>query len=220
MASVLSTVLMVGVLAVVTRLGAPVVDPRGQEPPGVALEAEVVEAWAGLLREDLSHASQIEMLKNNELMIVGYGALNAQVRERTHRPVRVFYKTELIGGRWWLVRRQAALDVLTNQNIQRDLVCSGVRRFELIQEMKSLKSETDGIFKADVVTTGYPKMDEEDATDGLPRESRTTATESVDGEDEGDREKSVVVWRLRVWPDDQGGPAYDRVVAMRVNGGA
>jgi hypothetical protein len=34
-------------------------------------------------------------------------------------------------GEFWIVRRQEALDVLTNRNIQRDLVCRDVTKFEL-----------------------------------------------------------------------------------------
>ena len=43
------------------------------------------------------------------------------------------YQVQDIGGQAWLVRRQTALDVLTNFNVQRELVCYGVRRFELVR---------------------------------------------------------------------------------------
>ncbi len=131
-ATALSTVLMIGVLAVVADLGAPEVAAGIAEEAGAAGGDEALDAWVGLLREDLAHAHSIDASKANEVVLMGYGALDGRARERTHRPVLVLYKIERIDGRPWLIRRQAVLDVLTNQNVQRDLVCCGVTRFELI----------------------------------------------------------------------------------------
>lgn len=140
MATALSTVLMIGVMAVVADLGSAGLDSSvrqrkpletgGDPAPGIGRDA--LGAWVGLLREDLRHATEVVASRDNELTLWGYGALDSRSRERTHRPVRVRYGIETVGGRSWLVRRQSLLDALTNQNVQRDLVCGGVRRFELV----------------------------------------------------------------------------------------
>ncbi|MCY2926021.1 MAG: prepilin-type N-terminal cleavage/methylation domain-containing protein [Planctomycetota bacterium] len=130
LALTVSAMLMAGVLAVVTGLGArglaaaPHAD--GERMTGA------VDAWVRLLREDLANATASEG-SENELVLTGYAALAGPERERTHRPARVVYRLEDVAGRRWLVRRQALLDVLSNDNLQRDLVCRGVKRFSLVR---------------------------------------------------------------------------------------
>ncbi|MEI7835334.1 MAG: prepilin-type N-terminal cleavage/methylation domain-containing protein [Planctomycetota bacterium] len=130
LALMVSAILMTGVLAVVTGLGA-----RGlAAAPHAESErmTSAVDAWVRLLREDLANAKVGEG-SGNELVLTGYLALAGSERERTHRPARVVYRLEEIAGRPWLVRRQAVLDVLSNDNLQRDLVCRGVKRFALVR---------------------------------------------------------------------------------------
>ena len=128
MATVLMSLLMVGVLAVVATLGKAEIASGGQMHASVALPAEAMDAMVNLLREDLSQAGDVAV-QANELTLTGYTALGGAARESTHRPAEVAYKLEDVDGRRWLIRRQAALDVLTNRNVQRDLVCCGVTRF-------------------------------------------------------------------------------------------
>lgn len=130
MATVLMSLLMVGVLAVVATLGKAEIAAGVQAHATAALPAEAMDALVNLLREDLSQAVDVES-QANELAVTGYTALGGAARESTHRPARVSYGFEDVAGRRWLVRRQAAMDVLTTQNAQRDLVCSGVTRFHL-----------------------------------------------------------------------------------------
>jgi hypothetical protein len=130
-ATVLATLLMVGVLAVVADLGASGVVAPAKARPEAALGPEAADAWVRLLREDLNHASAVHAADENEMTLVGYAALDTPARERTHRPVRVLYRIQEVRGRRWIIRRQEALDVLTNENVQQDLVCCGVSRFEL-----------------------------------------------------------------------------------------
>jgi prepilin-type N-terminal cleavage/methylation domain-containing protein len=132
-ATVLSSVLLIGVLAVVANLGksANAVGLGRSEDFAAVSGAEAVRAWEPLLRDDMAGAAAVDATKANELTLVGYGALDATSRRRVHRPVRVVYEIAELDGRRWLIRRQTALDVLTDQNVQRDLVCSGVTRFAL-----------------------------------------------------------------------------------------
>jgi hypothetical protein len=134
LATVLSVMLMLGVLAVVTDL---TTDPRtvgSQDANSELLQTRTIDAWVRVLRGDLSHAIQIDASQPGRVVMLGSGALDDRGRDRTHRPVQVVYSLETVGGRRWLVRRQALQDVLTAHNIQRDLVCSGVRRFELVPQ--------------------------------------------------------------------------------------
>jgi hypothetical protein len=130
LATVLATILMIGVLAVITNLGARgIVADGGRSLEGLS-ESQAEEACVRLLREDLDQAISADATKSNVLRLSGYGALDARGREWTHRPVNVVYAIEEIDGRPWLTRRQEAMDVLVQNNVQRDLVCSVVR-FEL-----------------------------------------------------------------------------------------
>ena len=128
LATVLSVMLMVGVLAVIASLGTAAGKAGGQPVPA----ADAMDGWLRLLQEDLNLAVKVDTSRSNELTLIGYAALDGLGRERTHRPVRVLYRFEEVGGRRWLIRRQALLDVASNQNVQRDLVCNGVSRFELM----------------------------------------------------------------------------------------
>ena len=128
LAAVLSVMLMVGVLAVIASLGT-AAGKAGEQPVPAA---DAIDGWLRLLQEDLNLAVRIDTSRPNELTVTGYAALDDSGRERTHRPARVLYRFEEVAGRRWLIRRQALLDVATNQNVQRDLVCDGLSRFELL----------------------------------------------------------------------------------------
>ncbi len=154
LATALTAVLMVGVLAVVADLGAP------EAAAGPAPDRErdrALEACLDLLHEDLSHAVAVDASKANEVTLVGYASLDGGARERSHRPVRVRYTLERIDGRSWLVRRQDALDVKTNETVHRDLVCCGFTGFQLMEDRyawglpeEALEAETS----ADAPATG------------------------------------------------------------------
>jgi uncharacterized membrane protein YgcG len=113
--------------------------PSGDSGKAV-VSHEAIQAWVSLLREDLNCSREVNTTRPDELMLTGQCALDGTSRRQTHRPASVLYKIEEVAGRRWLVRRQAAMDVLTNQNIQRDLVSAGVRRFEV-----SRSGDGDGI---------------------------------------------------------------------------
>jgi prepilin-type N-terminal cleavage/methylation domain-containing protein len=134
LATVLSVVLMMGVLAVLTDLSTDSQTFQASPSSEPAVQGRVLEALAELLRGDLSHAQSIEATEPNEILLRGSGALDNRARSRTHRPVEVRYELREIDGRQWLLRRQRALDVLSNRNVQRDLVCTGIRKFELVAQ--------------------------------------------------------------------------------------
>ncbi len=139
LATALTAVVMIAVLAVVGDLGAPgaaegVAPQRtagGRETVEAPPEPGTLEAWMQLLREDLHNAGAVDTSRKNELALTGFAALAGPSRRRTHRPVRVLYRIEVIDGRHWLVRRQEALDLRSTENVERDLVCCGLRRFEV-----------------------------------------------------------------------------------------
>jgi hypothetical protein len=125
LATVLSALLMVGLLAVVVSLGKPVLRQGGRQVAAAA-DAGPVEAVVRMLREDVQHAAELKSTAAGELRFIGYQALTGAGRATVHRPVEVVYRAEVVEGRTWLVRRQAALDVTTNQGVQRDLVASNI----------------------------------------------------------------------------------------------
>jgi hypothetical protein len=142
-ATVLSALLMIGVLAVVRDLGAYRAAGAAAADSGAALtpegstsvEPDVLGVMAKLLRSDLGHAIAVETCERNELALIGYSALHAPGRGLTHRPVRIEYELAEIDGRRWLLRKQESLDVATNRNVQRDLVCCGLAGFELVRDL-------------------------------------------------------------------------------------
>jgi hypothetical protein len=133
LATVLTTILMVGVLAVITTLGTRGAVADSVRPLEGLTDTQAAEACARLVREDLDEATNVDATKVGELRLSGYGALDSRSRERTGRPVNVRYAVEEIDGRPWLVRRQESLDALGLDNVLCDLVCEGVRRMELVK---------------------------------------------------------------------------------------
>jgi prepilin-type N-terminal cleavage/methylation domain-containing protein len=144
MATALLALLMVGVLAVVVAVAKPVTATDAK--PDAALQ--VVQTWGSLLRDDLDQAVGADVTKPDELTMLGYSSLQTSDRRRVHRPVLITYRFEEVDGRKWLVRRQAALDMLNVHNVQRDLVCQWDGRFELqptgdasaVAQFKSLRN--------------------------------------------------------------------------------
>jgi len=152
LATALAAILMVGVLGLITDIGSSQLAAAESEEPGRSPTA-ALEAWAALLREDLEHAREVDLSQPNELRLVGTHALDSARREATHRPVEVVYRMEEIDGRSVLVREQAALDVATNRNVQRDLVCGGVDRFDL--GLRIVEVDRYGATSGDIAASGH-----------------------------------------------------------------
>jgi len=173
-ATALTAILMVGVLAVVADLGvANLTSSSTAAKPSP--EAGAMEALVRLLREDLVHATAVRIPRPNEVVLVGYAALDGNDRERTHRPVLVAYRLADLDGRRWLIRRQSALDVLSNQGIRYDLVCGNVTRFELVR--------SGGDSGADATSAPAPVLSL--STVGLSASDSTRGTASADAWDTG-----------------------------------
>lgn len=138
LASVLMAVLMIGVLAVITRL-APVDEPAltADQP------SSEVDALIRLLRDDLLHAQHVETLSEREILLISHGSMESNTRRYVHRPVTVRYQITTVDGEPWLIRRQTALDVLTNQNEQRDLVYRGINRIALASSVATQSAKVD-----------------------------------------------------------------------------
>jgi len=132
LATVLSVLLMMGVLGVITSIGSP--DRPGENTGAPAQQqAEMVQSLIRLLGDDLRQAHLVEHEQDNVLLLTGPIGLSDGERSRLHRQVRVEYRIERVEDRPWLTRRQTELDVLTSDNLQRDLVCSGIERFQIEQ---------------------------------------------------------------------------------------
>lgn len=130
LATVLLCGLMIGVLAVLTRLISPV-DIAAQNASPMTADVRAMNAWLLQLRSDLEQAQIIEESQPQHLAMVNYRSLEDEGLLQRHRPVRIQYRIESIRGRSWVVREQAWLDDLSNRNVRRDLVCHSVVGFQL-----------------------------------------------------------------------------------------
>jgi hypothetical protein len=141
LATALTVLLMFGVLAVTVEMQpATIGSGSSRETTDSAvgytddqrINPGMLEAWVELITADMANAQRIEQTPSGRIVLTGYCAIDGRNYQRMHRPVRVFYRVTSIDGQTWVVREQAALDVLNNRNIRIDLVCPGIRRFALV----------------------------------------------------------------------------------------
>ena len=127
LATALSSVLMLGILAVISNTKA--ITPQPNDPESTT--NRTVDTLARLISDDLELATYAAMNDDGSLTITSLSSIHPTTNQRTHRPVAITYAIEPIGSRPWLIRRQSALDVLTNQNTHRELVCANIARIEI-----------------------------------------------------------------------------------------
>ncbi|MFA7236021.1 MAG: prepilin-type N-terminal cleavage/methylation domain-containing protein [Phycisphaeraceae bacterium] len=208
MALALSAMLMIGVMAVIAQLGAKSVRQAsanaGQVGAGV-LPGAGMESMARLMGEDIGQAERVDATRPNQLELTGYCGLDDQGRGRSHRPVDVVYRLEQVNGRTWLVRRQMLRDVLTNENIQRDLVCGDVTGFAISPAKKwgAAKPQSSG----------------ESSKPGAANKSGATHRPGASGRPVAQPPADDVL-RLSVRMKDGGPGLSDRIIAVRSGGGS
>lgn len=127
LATVLTAVLMVGVLAVVVSVSGPIQAGQGD---GQAMQLMETDDVVRVLRADLAQARTLETA-GGELVLMSYGSLDPLTGERTQRPVDVRYRVQTIGVRSWLVREEQPLDGEAALAVRTELVAAGVSRLEL-----------------------------------------------------------------------------------------
>lgn len=214
LATVLTTVLMVAVMAVITRLAGPyaagAVQPGTTSTPDLVqrrpIDADVMRPLVDILRHDLQHAGEINGAKHNELKLTGQLALAGGNKAVTHRPAEVVYKIAQLDGRDWLVREQRALDVTTNEPLRRDLVCHGLKRFQIVRKSGEtlLDDPNDGQRPARSTSAARP---------------RTRPTDAPSSNEESEQ-ASEQAFRLLVWTDQQAEPTDDQLMLTRPTGGS
>jgi prepilin-type N-terminal cleavage/methylation domain-containing protein len=199
LATALLTVLMVGILAVVADFGASKrafkslhQELDGTQASAAGLDDQTIASWLRLLQDDLGYALAIDAKRENELVLVGYGALNEGSGERSHRPVRVTYLLEEMNGRSCLIRRQELLDVPTNQNVRRDLVCCGVLRF-ILKHLTTVRA----------ISPGNPQA---------PGGTQPAAAPADGNRGRGSQ------WNLQVWAQGQDAPMLERILYLPAGG--
>ncbi|MBS3822135.1 MAG: hypothetical protein GVY24_05085 [Planctomycetes bacterium] len=133
LATMLTVIVMVGVMAVVVRIAQPL-DPRDRSPgpQDQARQSPPIDRWLRVLRTDLAHAKNIQTAEN-KITLTGYAALSDRGRGPTHRPAKITYQLQTTNRRCWIIRRQQWLDELTSDNVQCDLIGAGVSRFKLFR---------------------------------------------------------------------------------------
>ncbi len=123
-ATALTSLLMIGVLAVMTSIArehraAAIRSQRG-------IETELME----LLRWDLANATRIES-GADRLVLSGHGVLDPQTQQPSMpRPCVVVYQVRQVNGRSWLSRQQSAADQSVPPSVA--MVGSGVRNMQVL----------------------------------------------------------------------------------------
>lgn len=132
LATVLSAIMMIGVLRVV-----------GSIRPHLTHGPPPTSNWSNqlldLLRWDLTNARTIWQ-EHNKLTLVGYDALDRRdfgwrrgsSESSLHHPVQVeYYLWSSVKGQTWLLRRQIHTTDLTNRNAWSEVVARDVQHFEI-----------------------------------------------------------------------------------------
>lgn len=141
LATVLMSLLMVGVLAVITRVSGPI----ASEATPVSLSGIAIDTDAAVrvITADLAQAQEIELV-GDAVAIKGHAGLNALTKERNQRPVEVRYLIKVIADQPCLVREERLLDVKPAQAISYELVAVGITGLELEPPARVLVSEVSG----------------------------------------------------------------------------
>ncbi len=128
LATVLTSLLMLGVLGVIARVST---------PAGAAVDAQIRAEDSGmlncvrLLRTDLSIARTLET-NDGAIELVSHGGLDPATYERSQLPVAVSYFVETVGGRPWLLREERLLAGPDTQSLRVEAVRAGITRIELL----------------------------------------------------------------------------------------
>ncbi|QNN21548.1 prepilin-type N-terminal cleavage/methylation domain-containing protein [Planctomycetales bacterium ZRK34] len=132
----LSTLLMLGLLTVITAISS----PRSTTEAGDFSQDHTTQLLISLVRHDLMHAQDITV-EANHIKIQGYGALDSQSLTPTHRRAEVEYLIEQHEELTILVRQQRDVDDLTATNTHRHLLATDVSQF-MLTPMRPLPSAT------------------------------------------------------------------------------
>ena len=127
LATVLTSVLMVGVLAVITRVSRPISTPIHEASlTSISIGTDAVFR---VVTADLTQAREVEF-DGSEIALTGFGGLDPVTKERSQRPVRVRYRVQQVADQSWLVREERLLDE-GSQVVTIELVAPGVSRIAL-----------------------------------------------------------------------------------------
>ncbi len=176
-ALMIAAMLLVGTLMVVRSLAQHM--PRKlSDQREITPDSGVLQRLSDLLRRDLQHAQGMRF-NRGQLRLIGYGAIDAASQMPSFRPARVVYAIEDIGGVAWLTRRQSDLDVLSNLNTRRTLVCAGLGGFEL-REPDARPDQNDPTLEVRPVTTPAATTSGDPLASLMQRESLTELPKRVE----------------------------------------
>ena len=124
-ASVLSAILMIGILFATTQLARQVHRQKGLASPtqfNTVLE---------LLRKDMSQATACRVTEN-KIHLRGFMLLDPQSQKRIEQPAQVIYRLVQINDVFWLMRHQRALNNLTLDDTDANLLCKNITTMQLL----------------------------------------------------------------------------------------
>jgi len=122
LATVLTSVLMVGVLAVITRVSRPISIPIHEA--SLTSISMGTDAVFRVVTADLAQAREVK-LDGSDIALTGFGGLDPVTRERNQRPVHMRYRVQQVADQSWLVREERMLDD-GSQVVTIELVAPGV----------------------------------------------------------------------------------------------
>lgn len=127
LATVLLTLLMLGVTAIITNLGATKTTVFS-EPT----RPDLVRSFLDVLRMDLNSAEHVDSDSPNSITIDGYAAGLSSSQESIHLPARITYGVVTVGDRSWVVRSETRLDRSAAGTTRHDLVEVGISGFQVV----------------------------------------------------------------------------------------
>jgi hypothetical protein len=229
LATALSALLVVGVMGVVTSITrantqstVDNADPADPSARALRTVGEALDDWADILAEELEQAEAIDLDGPDGLALLTYAGFEPTRRHRTHRPVIVRYALVERDGLAALVRQQAALDDPDSRGMQRDAVCLGVRRFELLPppDLELDKARAEARARHDKPADerssepGHRWIELGERDDdplyfrGVTLRAAGAGTRDEKAVDDAEADR----WRLRVWMDDGAEPTMDRTL--------
>lgn len=135
LATVLTSVLMVGVLAVITRVSRPISTPIHEV--GLTSVSIGTDAIVRAVAADLAQARELEFT-DGQIVMMGFCGLDPMTSGRNQRPVKVRYRVQSVADQSWLVREQRPLDVEGSGLVVAELVAPGVSRIALVPPSTAL----------------------------------------------------------------------------------
>jgi len=124
-ASALAAILMIGILFATTQLARQTQRLRKVSSP------TQFNSMVELLHKDLKLATACRVTEN-QIHLQGFMLLDKKTQRPMQQPAQVIYRLVEVGNEHWLMRHQRAINNLTFDDMDANLVCKGITTMQLI----------------------------------------------------------------------------------------